>query len=291
MKIKTYSIIAGSEACNARCPYCVSGMTPNYDLGTKLPEVNWRNFDKGSQYAKDNGVSTVLITGKGEPTIFPEQITEYLRHLQPYNFPFIEIQTNGLFFEEKREEYQKHLKEWYDLGMTTIAVSIAHYDSEKNREIFQPHKEQGMNLDDLVENLHNHGFSVRLSATMLKGYIDSIEEVKGLIDYAREHNVEQLTIRPVEKPKKSRNSCITDYVTEHKLESEQVEEIKEYLDTNGTELMRLQHGAIIYDVEDQNICLANCLTTDSKSDELRQLIFFPDGHLRYDWQYQGAVLL
>jgi hypothetical protein len=24
---------------------------------------------------------------------------------------------------------------------------------------------------------------------------------------------------------------------------------------------------------------------------MRNLIFFPDGHLRYDWEYEGAILL
>ena len=26
-------------------------------------------------------------------------------------------------------------------------------------------------------------------------------------------------------------------------------------------------------------------------DEVRQLIFFPDGHLRYSWVYDGAIIL
>ena len=35
----------------------------------------------------------------------------------------------------------------------------------------------------------------------------------------------------------------------------------------------------------------DCLTIDPSADDIRQLIFFPDGHLRYDWQYAGALLL
>jgi len=33
------------------------------------------------------------------------------------------------------------------------------------------------------------------------------------------------------------------------------------------------------------------LTIQPKIRKKRQLIFYPDGHLRYDWQYQGAILL
>ena len=83
MRVQTYTIVAGSEACNARCPYCVSRMTPDYEMDEGLPEVNWRNFEIGCRFAKDSGVSTVLVTGKGEPTLFPGQISDFLRRLSP----------------------------------------------------------------------------------------------------------------------------------------------------------------------------------------------------------------
>lgn len=31
MKIQTLSVVAGTEACNARCPFCVTGMTPAHE--------------------------------------------------------------------------------------------------------------------------------------------------------------------------------------------------------------------------------------------------------------------
>ena len=96
MKIQTFSIIAGSEACNAHCPFCISKMTPPQGVTLKTPAVNWRNFRIGAQFAKQYGVTTTMITGKGEPTLFPEQITKYLEELRCFNFPFLELQTNGI---------------------------------------------------------------------------------------------------------------------------------------------------------------------------------------------------
>jgi hypothetical protein len=40
MKILTFSIVAGSMACNARCDFCVAGMTPPNGIGPKEPEVD-----------------------------------------------------------------------------------------------------------------------------------------------------------------------------------------------------------------------------------------------------------
>ncbi len=70
-----------------------------------------------------------------------------------------------------------------------------------------------------------------------------------------------------------------------------MQDIRSFLESDGTLLMTLIHGASIYDVKGQNVCLTDSLTLTARTDDLRQLIFFPDGHLRYDWQYPGAILL
>lgn len=290
MKVQTFSIVGGNEACNAACPFCVSRMTPANGVDLEEPWVNWRNFDVACRFAKDNNVSTVLLTGKGEPTLFPGQITDYLKQLRPYRFPFIELQTNGILLAQN-PEYEKHMSQWYELGVTMVALSIAHHDSGKNHEVTRPNNGRTVDLPDLIERLRSHGFSVRLSCTLLKGYIDSVAAVNQLADFARENSVEQLTLRPVEKPEKSRDKEVYDWVSRHKLDRRQEQAIRNYLRKKGTEVLRLVHGAAVYDLDGQNVCLSNALTIDAKSGEVRQLIFFPDGHLRYDWQYMGAMLI
>ena len=52
-----------------------------------------------------------------------------------------------------------------------------------------------------------------------------------------------------------------------------------------------ENGAKIYDVAGQNVCLADCLTIKPTTDDIRTLIFYGDGRLTYDWQYEGALLL
>jgi len=290
MRIQTYTIVAGSEVCNARCPFCVARMTPTFDVGTKLPPVNWRNFKLGCRFAKDNGVSTVLITGKGEPTLYPDQISTFLRELQPFGFPFIELQSNGIMIAKQRVTAAQ-LREWYDLGLSVVALSVVHWQSERNREIYQPDAAAYYDLAELIRQLHGIGFSVRLSCTMLKGYVDSPAQLQELIDFARTHKVEQLTVRSVDKPREAADPGVAEYVERHAVPVQTIQAMREWLDARGTRLMELVHGAIVYDQRGQNVCLANCLTIDPGDERIRQLIFFPDGHLRYDWQYGGAILL
>lgn len=125
MKIQTFSIIAGSEACNARCPFCISHMTPPHGMELKEPEVHWRNFKKACRLAQLSGVTTAMFTGKGEPTLFPNQITKYLEALQDYDFPFIELQTNGIRMYDRQDEFDRHLSRWYHLGLTTLPYLLS----------------------------------------------------------------------------------------------------------------------------------------------------------------------
>lgn len=292
MKIRTLSIVAGSEACNARCPFCVSKMTP--PLGVELcePEVNWRNFKKACRLAKDSGVTTAMLTGKGEPTLFPAQITKFLDAMAEFHFPMIELQTNGILLAEKPEIYDKHLTDWYEKGLTTIAVSIVHYDPERNRRNYVPYKKHYIDLPALIKKLHGFGFTVRLTCIAVNGNIDSREELERLIAFTTENKVEQLTITPVNKPEDSGdgNFEVWQWTKNHHLTDNQKEDLMAYLEENGTRIMRLSHGAIVYDVKGQNVCLNNCLSVNPDSEELRNLIFFPDGHVRYYWQHPGSII-
>jgi pyruvate-formate lyase-activating enzyme len=291
MRIQTFSILAGSEACNARCPFCISKMTPPLGVELKEPEVNWRNFRIACRLAERCGTTTAMFTSKGEPTIFPHQITRYLREMQPFGFPIIELQSNGILVAERPDLYAQHLTDWYELGMTTVALSVVHWLPEKNRPIYLPYKKEYIDLPGLIQILHGHQLSVRLAVIMAREHIEKPADLEGMIEFARSHRVEQLTFRPVNRPGSSREQEAFAWSMQHHLEPGQLQAIVQYLELNGTHIMTLSHGARVYDVHGQNVCLTDSLTADARSEDIRQLIFFPDGHLRDDWQYPGAILL
>lgn len=292
MKIGTMSIVAGTAVCNARCTFCVSKMTPAAGVDVKLEPVNWRNFEKACQLAEAHNVTTVLITGKGEPTLYPERIGEYLEKLAERNsFPIIELQTNAIPFGQRWERYEGHLKRWYDLGLATIAISIVSDDPEANRLTYLPHMDTYPDLETTLRRLREIGFSTRLSVVMTKGVCDTVEDVKGMIRFAQANQVTQLTLRPVARPSRSQDPEAWEATGELMVAEANLRKIENFFELNAARLMTLAHGAVVYDYDGQNVCLTDCLTIKPETDELRQLIFFPDGHLRYDWQYEGAVLL
>jgi len=289
MKISTFTVVAGSAACNAKCPYCVSKMTGK-ELSMELPDVNWRNFDKACILAKTNQVSTVLFTGKGEPTLFPEQITSFLKNMKRHEFPLIEMQSNGLVFGREWKKYEKHLKEWYDNGLNTISLSIAHYKDSENKKILTPDSDY-INLAEVLKNLHEIGFSIRLSCVLIKDMVDTVDELKNLIAFCKKNKVEQLTVRPIRKPEKSEDEDVSEWTGKNAPSEDSIKKINDYIRKEGKRLMTFSYGAEIFDIDGQNIAISDCLTIKPETDEIRQLIFFPDGHLRYDWQYKGAILM
>ncbi|MBI5148871.1 radical SAM protein [Candidatus Pacearchaeota archaeon] len=286
MKIQTFSILAGTAACNASCPYCISKMTGKKRL--IVSKINWRNFHKACRLAEVNSVSTVLITGKGEPTLYPEQITDYLIHMKKYDFPLIELQTNALLLQN--DNFERYLKKWYGLGLNTLAISIVHYRNEINQRVFTPHGSY-INLEAVIKRLHGLGFSIRLSCTLMKDFIDSAGEIKKLVKFAKQNSIEQLTIRKLGLMKNSENKEVEKWCRSHVLGQGEINKIIKYMDKNATKLMTLSHGAIIYELDGQNICLTDCEMIQPKTEEIRTLIFFPDGHLRWNWEFGGAILL
>ena len=127
-----------------------------------------------------------------------------------------------------------------------------------------------MNLPGLIDYLHEKKFSVRLSCTMLNRFIDNPKSLEKLIEFSKENKVEQLTVRQVNKPDKSEDLAVYDWTKAHELNENQVGDIRNYFETNGTPLMKLQHGAQVYDINDQNICYSDCLTIKPNSEDIRQ---------------------
>lgn len=290
MKIQTLSIVVGSNACNARCPYCVSKLTGALRANTKSNIIKYRNLKKTLLLARQSGVTTVLLTGKGEPTLFPEEISLYLDYLEKFDFPLIELQTNGISLKDIPDQT---LQDWYRAGLNTICLSAADYDSQGNEEIFGT----DINLWENVERLHEIGFSVRISCVMVKDHIDSVKELLCFVNRCKEEGVEQFTARPVCNI--SFNSLKTDcptqlsvynWIENHSITEKSHLEMFNYIDTHGTKLLELAHGAVVWDYQGQNVSLSNCLTRSSNPDDMRQLIFFPDGHLKYDWEKEGAII-
>jgi len=293
MKIQTFSVVVGGPACNANCGYCVSKLTGQCNgltVGQKAMNINKRNFHIACRFAKQSGVSTVLLTGKGEPLLYREHIARYLEMISKHEFPFVELQTNGI--ELEKMEYGE-LIDWYNMGLTTVSLSCASYHKGQNKEIFG----KDIRLEENIELLHRIGFSVRISCVGVGGMIDDVESVLDFTRWCQSHKVEQFTWReatnllPNEVGDDPVKRDVHEWININGVDGSNVVKIQDFFKYNAVELLELAHGAKVYDCDGQNISINSCLTSSTDPDDIRQLIFSSDGHLRYSWTYEGAIII
>lgn len=291
MRFKMFSVVTGTEECISKCPFCVSCEKVD---GRCAPPVNWRNFDIACNLANRSGVDTVMLTSRGEPLLYPEQITQYLEHLKPYGFPLIELQTNGILFmcgQSKWTTMTEDLRKWYDLGLTTITISVVSDEYEKNCRNYAPDGRY-IDLPALIKMLHSYGFSLRLTCILQKGITCSLESIQQFLDFAHKNDVEQTTLRPLNM--EYRREEIKPYLEEHMLTPYDKALISTWLDQNGTRLLEIDGIGCVYDLNGQNVMYSVPLNIDTRStdpDNRRNLIFFQNGHLKYEWEKDGGVLL
>ncbi|MFA5303917.1 MAG: radical SAM protein [Candidatus Nanoarchaeia archaeon] len=285
MNVESLRLTIGGCDCNASCPFCITKVV---GMKNKEPKMNWQRFNVACNYAIKSGAKSVIISSLGEPTLYPAQISEMLEKLMPYNFPLLELQTNG--YSISNESYNEYLSEWSTKGLTTILISIVNHDSEKNSKTMNlPY----YNIEKNIKKLHDFGYSLRLSCVMFKGGIDSIESLESLIEFAKANKVEQLTVRPVTRPYESGNNKneALDWVEQHELSEKTKKELFEYLESNGSRLLKLPLGGIVYDVKGQNIALIEAVKPANEDEKTHQLSLFPNGKINYNKRYRGAVLL
>jgi pyruvate-formate lyase-activating enzyme len=297
-RIFTFSIVCGTRACDARCPFCVSKQTGFENL-PKQTKINRQRLRKAARLAQIRQATTVLLTGKGEPTLYPDEITEYLEELEPFNFPLIELQTNGLQMGEMHPGSKggplklEHLLRWKELGLNTIALSVVDIDRINNGKVY---RDPYPPLASTIRFLHDTGFSVRLCVMMQNGMVDSPNGVLRVVNFCKEHRVEQLTIRPIKRPDNvvEGGSEYERYIVTNGLSDKQVEDIRAWVKEWGTHILTIAHGAhasFVYDVGGQNLCVSDCLTVDATTDDIRTLIYYGTGRITFDWQYKGAVIM
>lgn len=277
MEILTYSVVVGSTACNAKCPWCVSKTTPPHEL--KPNTINWTLLNKGAQLAIRGGATTLLITGKGEPTLYPHEVLLVIQELGKL-FPIIELQTNGYALHTIVE----WLPRWKSAGLTTVAISIAYMDNDKSAELMGG---RGTKIQCLVNEIHKAGLMARLSLVMVKGGVDSAAKLISAIGWAKDIGADQLSVREVANSPEWELD-----ISNKRLPGKwtrEVDELFEDVFKGARILQHLPYGAVVLDVQGQNVCLTNCLTPPTDG-VLRQIIYTSEGVFS-DWTTKASRLI
>jgi uncharacterized Fe-S cluster-containing radical SAM superfamily enzyme len=253
---------------------------------SKMPNCISSKVERALWLAEQSGVSTALITGKGEP-LFGEKssqhVFDYLNMLGSFRIPFVEIQTSGYGLDEET------ISRLAENGVTTVSISVVSDDLDQNRLIFGSEYEDPFEIAKLI---HKYGMMVRLCCTMCTPQIASWHDVSRLIMECHNTGIEQLSLVPVTAPDRtSMFDKVAEWVKEHSLPKKGIDSIYDTIRTVGRHLMSLMHGGEVYDIEGVSVCIRYCLTEDPVTNQLRQVIVYPNGETRYSWTSKAARLI
>jgi len=162
-------VIPVESACNGKCPYCVNQFR---NLGNSFLQIS----DLEECLTNIGTIDAIEISGGGEPTLHPkiEEIIDLCAgkaRTQMYS------NGKGVGFIAK----------YFLKKLNPLCISRAHFDSDINARIM------GVRYDD---EIFSRGLNIKLSAVLFKGGVDSPEEAKKYIDWAK-NKAKKVVFRPL----------------------------------------------------------------------------------------------
>ena len=160
-----------TDECNCSCSFCSNKNIRDFGkLDFNKVEEVLRELNKTGYLAR------VGITG-GEPMMYPDQVNRLVNLILSINNKInIGITTNGLNLK-KFLEFDNVEK------IEGIHISRHHYDDEINKKLFNNDNIATSEDIKYLQSKLKDKLIININTVLIKGYIDSTEEVKKMCDY------------------------------------------------------------------------------------------------------------
>lgn len=165
--------------CNANCAFCNKNKTEGKFSVSKM-------IDTIQQVMEKVRISSFSITG-GEPFIDPDLLYDIVTGIHfVFPNPKISINTNGYNLKHSVN---------FEPYIDKIHISRHHYDDKINQDIFK--SKHVPNFDEIKEIMKIRYDFVQLNCVLLKGYIDSKEEVEKYLEFHDVYNTGFVGLMPI----------------------------------------------------------------------------------------------
>lgn len=271
LKSENLTISVPNMGCNKNCPYCISKMTGFIESDGSL---FYKNINKALTVSKQAEITSVLITGKGEPTMDLGLLYTIIEFIDKKYYLPIELQTNGILLKNN-----KHIVPTLkDCGLDVIAISI-------------DNKFQLDRYGDLFDYIKQLNLVLRVTVNITNMLDLSFDQ---LLEYCILKNIDQLTIRRIVPPEDPKASQVVNWIKENApvtLYDDMVKEAKEVINKNGKLIRQLSHGANIYDLSGVAFTHSDyCIQEFNMGSNIRSLIYQENGHLYTSWNSKASIL-
>jgi molybdenum cofactor biosynthesis enzyme MoaA len=271
MKANNLTISIPYKGCDKNCKYCVSKITGS--IKTNRGQM-FCNLHKVINLARMSQVSSVLLTGKGEPFLNFKDVIIFLGAFR--EFP-LEIQTNGLWLSH----HLNRLPTLAESGLNVIALSMDECSQETQDRVKK-----------LSEATHKAGMILRVTFNVTNK--QALSSFRTLLNMCKTFNVDQLTLRNVMTPHHSSETAQSRWIKDNvdpKLYPKLGQEMRDMCNEKGHHIRSLPYGAEVYDLEGIAVSFSNyCLQDDNNTEDIRSLIFQEDGHVYSSWNSKASIL-
>jgi molybdenum cofactor biosynthesis enzyme MoaA len=190
---RAISFLPIALACQARCPFCFSKASISHDQTPEPP--NWTKVQAWLRRARARGAERAVITGGGEPTLLAGPSLQRLIQSCAEAFNKVVLITNGYTLATKADP-DATLSALCDAGLSVLAISRHHHDTEQNKKI--------MHLDTRTETLlgawRNQRsrwpqFRPRLICVLQKGGVADETALANYLTWAVNQGVEEICFK------------------------------------------------------------------------------------------------
>jgi hypothetical protein len=233
-----------------------------------------RNLPKVKELAHVGQVTSVLFTGKGEPTL---NETDLFWLMKEFNHLPLGLQTNGLRLSRDLHLLERIAK----AGLNTLAVSIDDLKQFTDYyELFARSKELGV-LTRVTLNITNK--------------LPKEINFESLVSLCKENYVRQLMLRNVVIPNNvPLNTPTVLWILKNvdpSMYPRLQNELKEACEKNGMAIRRLNFGSMVYDYREVSVTYSDyCVQDSNDGKDIRSLILMEDGHCYTSWNSDASAL-
>lgn len=279
MKVQSLSVVVPNKSCINDCAFCVSKMhNEDYknQMDGNLPffDLCLRDYMKRLEYARDNGVNTVMLTGNSEPQQNRRFLTDFGMMMQMMDRPFrnIEMQTTGTLLDKN---YLRFLRN--HVGVNTISLSLSSFSDIMNADYTR--MKTPVRIEELCALIKEYDFTLRLSLNMTNGFPWGVP--LAVLTKAKSLGADQVIFRKLYSS--GTNTLQDKWIEKFGAMEESFELMDEYIRKNGSPLRILEYGQTAYNIMGMSVVLDGKCMAQEATEDLRYLILRENCKLYFRW--------
>jgi MoaA/NifB/PqqE/SkfB family radical SAM enzyme len=284
-KIYSVSAVLGGPKCNAKCPDCAGRVLRPSARQVEGHNKAPRNIVPASRLALNYGAWTLSLTSSGEPTMYPDAITDTLKTLRDEHvyWPYINLFTNGINIGRDPVGMVNKMWEWKKLGLTSVVISIHSTDHETNAKMYG--NPDGMiPTPDVLNLIRKTGLCARVVMLLGRDNIGTLKEYKRSLDVLHDWGVGLVTSWQIKTNSGERIPQTPSWW--------EMAKIRTWIALKNEKVLGHAWNGVVYNYRGMNCRLTDYVTKHKSSDDfLRQLVLLPGGKVSFSWYQEGRFCL